>query len=488
MGFIIRYLILTFAVTTLLGCAAVPHPEPVPTQIIIQPPVPKSGAQADLPGNVKKNGVDKAVEGGQRNESYQIVRYIGADSSKWKKANIPHNYSDLYTRIVLTTIDKVGATPKGDGSTGSENALRDYSKENRYWLSRLWKDKTDTVTTLSNFIIRDPDLKVSVPLFSISHASGPSLGNSWITNFTASTVESPLFRIGPNTGITIHLSSKISSDSKSQGVSLALGAVTKAVQIAAPTSTLLTPLSKSDITNTANAIDSAISGLLSHDIAEDIQLGRLADSWDVEAELILYGCAPFIQTEASNEIGQTGNVSKSNGYCGNLMDLDGKKNTPIGIWSMTIECPRISAFDPRSICNKIGNVDVDESSKMIDLSDAGKVKKVKNDIAKSVSDSSILQFNLSSQISVQSFIQIQSWYNSFIGKSDTKTKYDYAEFCSNVVASMETAGLSKFDAELVYRAMVRQMPQLTLLKADFNINTNGCTSFIEDSTGQNKIQ
>jgi hypothetical protein len=446
----------------------------------------------------KAEGDDTVQDGGGRTDpsraDHQIVRYIGTDSSKWRPGPSELDYSDLYTRVELYA--DAGATGVGDG-TQSARPLRDYASENRDWLSRLLASETDTVTTLANIEVRDPQLSIAVPLFSISHASGRDLGNTWATNFTSSNIDSPLFRLGPNTGLTIHLNTKVSSDLKSQGASLVVGAVQKAVQIAAPQSTLLTTLSNAEIANTASAIDTAISGLFSRDISEDIQLGRLADSWGQDASFTLYGCAPFVHDEglaakASGGGGgsRQGAVTAQNGNCAKSIDLDGGYNIPVGVWTIRLACPHVSAFSSRDICNGATPGQKPPAPPATPEEFAKVTKADQMQVLTTASDAQILQFNLSSQINIQTFVQSQGWYTGFTSaKTTARTSPDYAAFCSGAILGMEAGGLNQFDSALALRAVIRQIPAVAALRENFAAGKTGagCIKQFQDATGSASI-
>jgi hypothetical protein len=409
--------------------------------------------------------------------SYQLVRYIGLDAKAWPTTAAAQNYSDLYTRIELVS-------DNGAPGAGGPDAklLRSYSAENRGFFSRLVSNKTDTVTAIANITVREPDLTISIPLYSISHASGLQLGNTWATNFTASNIESPLFRIGPNTGLTVRLSAKVSSDLKSQGVSLAVGAITRAVQIAAPTAPLLTVLSKQDVNNAATAVDTALSALLSKDISEDLQVGRMADAWaNNGTAMTLYGCAPFVRAEKSDGTTVPGNCAKDN-------DIDGAANLPIGSWQLKLTCPRLSVFDARSICAKWNTPSttpwdsLPRTGGMLDLTTSDKRTAAGKVIADSVRDSQVLGFKLASQTTIQTFVQSQDWYTTFVGNSANKQRTDYEKFCAGALNGMEMSGFSKLDAALAIRAMTRQMPQLAAYRTEFAKGMSGGSCFDEFSS------
>jgi hypothetical protein len=384
----------------------------------------------------------------------QIVRFIGVNAGNWKSSKVLQNYSGLYTRLELTSVEQaVGVAPGTEGTP-----KRDYSAESRPWYSRLFYSKTNTVTVTTNVSVHDPALKIAIPLFSISHASGLRLGNTWNTDYTASSDDSPLFLIGPNTRLAIHLSAKVSSELKSQGTSLALQALSAAIKVASPTSSLLTTLSSHDVNNKATAIDTAISSLTSSQISEDIDLGRLADSWAPHSSIELSGCAPFVRTDGS---------TSPSSYCARGTDIDGGSDTEVGQWALSLACPRPSVFDSRDICSSIGAVALDKKrATALDVSTPNQRKQIWEVLAPAISDAQVLGFKLSSQVTIEDFIQSQSWFTAFTSKG-TKTPNDYSKFCSGGIVSMENSGLNHFDAALVIRAAVEQLPQLAQVREQF---------------------
>ena len=466
----ILFAAISIAAVALASCETVQKPQPMPAQVN-----PKADALADQmkvqkfepPPEVKPQ-VPPAAPGTPPVDTtsttepanYQILRYVGVDASDWDQKPASQSYPDFYTSVwVYTQVPAAGV-----GGTGDNSRLRDYTQENRSVLARLVSSKTNSVTAVANVSVTNPTMTIALPLFSVTHASGLQLGNTWGTNFTGSSVESPLFLISSNTRLTIHLDAKISSDMKSQAASLVLQAVSSAVKIAAPSSALLTPLSSTDVSNKATAIDSAVSSLLSQDISEDIEEGRLANSWTTSSVIKIYGCAPFVRTEGST-------TGEDTGRCASDVDLDGHTNTPVGIWFMRLACPRPSAFDPRDICSAIGSSTLTDD-KVVDVSTAAKLQAVNKIIADQANDAQVLKFGLSSQVDVRTFVQSQQWFTTFVGVK-TKAASDFDNFCSGGIGNLEENGLSKLDAAIVIRAAVRQMPQLADAKADFAAAKNG---------------
>ena len=363
------------------------------------------------------------------------MRYIGWDTSGWPRSKSGNSIAGLYTRLeIYSNADRGGGNSNSGDGEKNPIALRSYDKENRSWVERLLASETDTVTTLANIEIKDPELKVAVPLFSISHASGRDLGNTWVTNYTQSYVESPLFLIGSNTAMVVHLNAQVSKDLKSQAAASIIGAVTQAVQIAAPTSTLLTTLSKPEINNAASAIDTTISNMFSNDKSEDVELGRFADSWAPGDQLVVTGCAPFVRLDGTRDE-----------RCSSLQDAS-SMDIKVGQWTIGMRCPQISVFDSRDICTTASNQH---------LMTASEIDTAQSQIATSVRNSDILKFPLSSQVSIMAFAQTQDWYTNFL--KSQKTDSDAASFCASAMggtSSFVANGLSVFDSALALRAII----------------------------------
>ena len=428
------------ALAALAGCKT-PQPAEPPVALAAQQPAFTAESLEPQLGSSGGSGAPQLSP-----NPIEIVRYIGVDRSRWPDGGAPRNLSELYTRIEVET-DRATA---GGGEAEPDNP-RAYDKERRSALARLLANKTITITTLARADLNDPDLSISLPLYSISHSSVRGVGEVFVTDFMSSHVQAPLFRIRPNTSITIHMNTKISSDVKSQGAATVLKAVQTAVSIAAPTSTILTTLSKSDLSNASKAVDTALSGLFSQDLTEDIELGRLADSWTPSAQVEVDGRVPagLVRTEQET-----------------------RADKDIGAWHIRLSCPRPSYFDPRDLCS---HVDGDPDGARFHPE---RLAELQADIARQASDSSILEESLSAQVTIQAFIQTQSWFTAFLGKKD-RTSDDTRAFCTNALSTLYAAGLNRFDASLVLRAMAGQMPGIATLKKDEAVSDANCGFLVD---------
>jgi hypothetical protein len=411
-------------------------------------PAPQPGARATPVGAAGGQPLKSPSDGQPQNSNVaspvSIVRYIGWDAAGWQPKPSGQNIADYYTQLEVYSQADIG----GGAALDSTN-LRSYDNENRTWLERLFESETDTVTTLTNVEVSNSssDLKFSVPLFSITHASGRDLGNTWVTNYTQSYIESPLFLVGSDAKIVVHLKAEVSKDLKSQAAATVIGAVTQAVSIAAPSSALVTTLTSSQVNNTANAIDQTISKLSSSDESEDVELGRFADSWRPGLQLVVFGCAPFAKFDQE---------LTDNTKCSKLQLNSG--DSKVGAWTLGIRCPQISIFDGANVCTT-------DNSAFLASAD---VKTAKQAIAARVENGTVLKYGLSKDVTIADWVQKESWYTGFIAK--TPATDDYGSFCSAAISGPNNIGgngLSSFDSAMVLRAVINSMAGVAKYASNF---------------------
>lgn len=428
-------------------------------------------------GTVEPTSPSSGGAGEQGNENAKgtrisILRYVGADDRAWPDNKSGIALSDLYTRIELRINGNSSGNTSQPASGGGNDlrAVRSYEKEDRSWVERLFFSETDTVTALANVEIKNPDMKIAVPLYSVTHASGRGLGNSWVTNFTASYVESPLFRMTANSALVVHLNAQVSQDLKSQATSMVVGAVTQAVQIAAPTSTLLTALSKPEVNSAAQAIDSTISTLISQDKTEDLRLGRFADTWTPSTQFALSGCAPFVRLDGS---------PSRDDRCDRFAAADSSEydDLRVGEWTIMLRCPQLSAFDEQDICH-----DPDGHALKTDKTLSSQEQRAAfAKILSRINYAQVLQFPLSSQVNIRAFVLSRDWYTTFL-----KSKQDpdaVTDFCANAVSGPSgfyANGLSWFDSAVALGATIRELSGLVKYRDRFRVNS-GCKQVLDGS-------
>ena len=425
---------------------------PAPPPLSETPPILGSSGGAEGPADHQLRNVVQNIE---------IVRYIGADRTKWPDGAAPQTFNDLYARLeVESTSESAGSLTPPVTEEGERPGVRSYQLERRSWLARLFANRSISVASVANAQVNDPDVTTVLPLFSISHSSVRGSGEVFVTDFTSAHVQAPLFRIGANTTITVHVNAKISDKLQTDATGLIIKAVQTAVNIAAPTSSVLTTLSKTDVANASHAIDTAIGGLFSQDLTEDIEIGRLMDSWTPSAEVEVQGWVPWGLVRAGGDVPAGGPNPKA--------------DMRVGTWHIRLTCPRPSIFDPSDLCAGLDPANLRSDWRKNFGAEA--TSRLKVDIARRLDPGQILGTRLSSQTTVRAFIQTQSWYTGFT-QAATKTPADTRTFCANALNELYGAGLNRFDAALAVNA-ARQLPGIVNLPAPNSIKTN-CQSLVD---------
>lgn len=431
---------------TLAGCTSSTERYPAAYAAAPTPPPPPPPPAA---GGGTGRDVQPAAAKASPPEIVSLVRYVGADATTWPHRPAPSGgldnyagYSDLYTRFILTPL--AGSETPG---AGAGPPLRDYSQEERSWIERFLAKKTNSVIAVANITLMDPNLRLTVPLYTLTYASGGGVKNQWASSLTSSHVRSPLFRIEANSRAAIQLNTHVSTEVESRGLSFAMRAVTSAVSLAAPDAGILTKLSGEEANAKANALDSAVSTLLSSDIVEDIEIGRTVSSWTPSARVDIVGCAPFVRVEPAEA------RTAVSGRCATGKDLDKGTNQPIGRWELTLACPQFSVFSIRTVCDG-PNIPVIEARQ-------SELKR----IAAAVVDSQILSFGLSTQINVRDYLRGRPWFTAFLAR-ESPAEADYGSFCGLAMNDLQDQGLTGFDSALGLRALFRLMPEVVAKAKD----------------------
>ena len=390
------------------------------------------------------------------------VRYIGMVPTVPQGLHAPLNLAELYTRIIA--VNTAGATGNIDPAHPDRSApaasVRAYELEKRNFVARLISNRKIDISTFAQVQVTDPAVPVgNLPLFSISHDSERGQGETFATLLTGSFVQTPLFRLTGNTAMTVHVSTNISDQHSFAISAVVLRAVQTAVAIAAPASTIYTTLSKDEVANSAKALDTALGGLFSQSVSEDIQIGSFASGWQI---------SKADKTVLARVRGTVpGNLVKRQGDAPGASMQDRRADKLVGIWEVQVLCPRPSLFDARDICTKIADTRSVTDQATIDRL----VKATQADISASLTPGQVLTTNLSNSVTVQDFIKTQAFYTEFIGRKGVSDAADTKAFCAYAVDALYKAGLNQFDAQQVLWAMDRAMPGLNTLDPGVGINT-----------------
>ncbi|MDG1825760.1 MAG: hypothetical protein P8H62_05770 [Henriciella sp.] len=178
---------------------------------------------------------------------------------------------DHYTRIRIETLNPKATDIAGtaSGSYTSKDADRNYRKESRGWLSRMFSSKSVTRTLLAEFDISEPDIKATEALFAASFSSSNAEGETWSTDQSLALYATPWFKVTANTTLTAKMRMQLADQRESTAASAnVLGTLTTAANLIAPTSSLITYFNSPAMTEASNFLDSSVSQLFGRSITE----------------------------------------------------------------------------------------------------------------------------------------------------------------------------------------------------------------------------
>jgi hypothetical protein len=410
-------------------------------------------------------------------EDIHLVRYVAGDARNWptrhnqaEQIDPNDGFADLYTRFLVISGDEaLGASSDGAIPTAAQS-FRSYRAERPGWLARLFTEEERSIVAVVKISVLNPQLEMTVPLYSVSYNSGGKSGEAWATSVTASHVRSPLFRITGNSRFAINVKTSTSDATQSSGFSTAISALTSAVSLVAPEAGVLTTLSTQATKDRALALDSAISDLLSYSISEEIEFGRMMNTWKPDAVIWLAGCAPFVRADAERRGMAAGTRRRVNEKCANDRDLDRQQNHYIGSWRLVLSCPQFSVFSSRSIC-KADNM-------LEDISSPARRAQIQGAIAERVPDSLVLEEPLGENATVRSLIRGKDFFIAFVDV-DKPSPEQYGQFCASTMDTLRQAGLTGLDAALGLRATLRLMPEFVADRGNAALTAH-CITLLRD--------
>lgn len=370
----------------------------------------------------------------------QVTKYVQA-ASEWPDRLAPTQLATMYTSAFIEF---------DDSATGSmEHVARDYDAESYSWFTRLFfGTRVKTLTAVANLEIAGQvgKLSIPVPLFSITHSSVRDVGETFTTNFVQSKAGSPLFLMGPTTSVSVGFASGVSDEAKSEVAAQVVGKVIELVALVDPKAQIITDLSKPAVNTASRAIDNAISGLINKKIQERVDLVGFTDSWRRGSSFVAVASVPW-------------NLGKTS------------EDLTVGKWTVSLRCPRPSAFSERNVCAKalaankaaippVGTVD---RGGLDDADFAELYRLIAADTK--LHPSSILNTILTGDTTIRTFINTATWHDGYI-KRQKREKEDHVDFCKNLMAAISTQGFNDFDSVLVLRAAIENMPSLARFSND----------------------
>lgn len=214
-----------------------------------------------------------------------------------------------------------------DGDVSTRSVGRSYAREDRgFWRRALAGRSLSRVLTVS-VEVQEPDFSFSRPLASASHDSNRTVGEAWKSELSGDRVLTPYFRIGPRTVVGVEVDISATSSLQGSVTGDILSVIASGVELASPTSSLVTSLNEERYSQAADFVDDAISKLFGEAITErsvsDVRLSRaLKDN--------LLGSATASFPDGT----------------GRLSTADQQR---IGVWSIKMEAPIVSIHSTRPL-------------------------------------------------------------------------------------------------------------------------------------------
>jgi hypothetical protein len=248
-------------------------------------------------------------------ESYWPVTKNESDSEKANRTVLQGAYMRLFA---------VG----GMGHDKTEGQARPnpfaYEGRKRNLLERLIHGESKSAVLVANVSIRNPNSQINhqttMPLLTITHDSNSEVGEVFLTDVTDSLIDTPYFKVGPNSTISTQFEIKTSKTITSKVVRLVLESINTLASVASPTSSLVTELNKDSVNNRAGRVDDVIGRLFSETVSETIRSERTINDWKPGS---------FFQV-----------------YLDNIMRemFDSKQVNRLGTWRVQLARPRPSMF------------------------------------------------------------------------------------------------------------------------------------------------
>lgn len=402
-----------------------------------------SAFNSQQPGSDKR---DNSNQDQREKDTLQLTKYVKEQPHGWRMKERQHVLTDLYGSFVIRADATQVSETRGfspDSPHGSR-IERYYDKERRGFLARIFLGSYEKSTTASVQIkVIDPDLKFSHVLFSISHSSKRDQGESFVTHYTSSNVEPLPFRIGANTRVSFQIHSKVSETVKADSAISKLLAVIETVNGLFPNAGILTEKVKPFFQKATNAIDVALAGLMSESIEETIDIGRYIDTWEPDAD---------INVEA--------HVSGEDFHGGKGKDLT------VGRWKIIMRCPRLSAFDPTSVCKQ------DESNKTTWRTQS-EITQERANVRARATASLIMGFEIGGAVKLGEYISASPWVAALLSEKPISE----ANFCTMMAQNLFAQGFNAFDAGLAVHAAAETLPGV-VTKRSAILADNICRSII----------
>jgi hypothetical protein len=355
-------------------------------------------------------------------------------------------FSDAYTRLKITS------SVAGDGAPGKSDPLP-YAGRSAFQRYFIGKDFAINLAVK----VKAGGVDATVPLVTLGHQSDSQNGEKWSRQVTYSVENSELFLVkadGGDSNPNIQITLRGTLDYSAHVAATALQIVETLAKDLSPESKLATTLSKNAAAKRAEAVDVAIGKLFGKDIDETHGSDKDIRYW---------------------KWGQGINVTLSIPPDESGFDSAGKKQ--VGIWTISFDEPRPSAFVDWRICDPSGYSSLPwaadgTNAKLRCAQDHDSAVAA---VLRDVKASSVLSFvpteTGGKTDNMGKIVTSASWYNGVTVDLGDATKAAAAapDFCLNISNDMAALGLSSVDTGIVVWAVITGTPKLPgrdKLKAD----------------------
>jgi hypothetical protein len=404
--------------------------------------------------NLKSLAGDKTLP--KKKEDRSSNRYIDVTPylsfvSNWKK---PKNESDSekakrnnpMPRTVLQgaymRLFAVGDMKHDNAEAGrTEGQARPhpfaYEGRKRNLLERLVHGESKSAVLVANVSIRNPNTQINhqttMPLLTITHDSNSEVGEAFLTDVTDSLIDTPYFKVGPNSTISTQFEIKTSKTITSKVVRLVLESINTLASVASPTSSLVTELNKDSVNNRAGRVDDVIGRLFSETISETIRGEGTIHDWKPGS---------YFQVHLDNIMREM---------------FDSKQVNRFGTWTVELARPRPSMFS---------NVEY----YCLENSECG--DSVRQAAFENLSASSVLDFQVATNVSLGDYLLGEDWFVEGVTNFTSKPGHRLA-FCKKIVNALEKLGFNRDDSLAGLWASVTGLPLPDEVQNNFS---NGCPS------------
>ena len=265
---------------------------------------------------------------------------------------------------------------------------RDYAREGRSAFVRLFIGKDLSMVGSLRIDMKDPDTTFVIPLATFSYQGLVGKGQNWSTNLISDDQTLQFFRIGPTSSAKFSVTAKTTSALQVQAASTVLGVLRNLSTIALPGSALVGTLTQNSIQQTSQTLDSALSNIWGESKEESHASARQLSEWYPGARFIIQLTMPkFIKSKLP--VSNTGE----------------KIAEPVlSRWyELSLSCPRRSIFSSFAEC---GDRTADAAERVLAA------------LSARISAPQVLNFKVSSGVSLQQYVGSHDWYSRFLRIGD----------------------------------------------------------------------